>query len=171
MDENTSAQTFGAGNVGMMFGYPAWITQSKDFPFKTATARPVQKVKRSSALGGWYLTVPSKGKNPAGAYDFLSWLIQPDTAVTWNLGMGNSPTTQAAVDTKAYQDFLKAHPLEKAFDTALAEDATAPAATPKFNQVLTPIAKAISLAIYQKETPKQALDEAAKAVDDILAKK
>lgn len=169
MDENTIVQTFGAGNAGMFFGYPIWTVQAKDFPFTTQTARPIKQVRSSSALGGWYLVVPSLGKNPDGAYDFLAWLSQPDNAVQWNLGMGNLPTTQAATDTKAYQDFLEENPLVKPFSVTLAEDAIAPSATGKFSQVLAPVTKAIAHAIYQNKTPKEALDEAAAEVDAILA--
>lgn len=169
MDENTTVQTFGAGNVGMFLGYPSWIVQSADFPFTTKTARPIGKERRSAALGGWYLTIPSKGNNPDGAYDFLVWLNQPEHAVEWNLGMGNLPTTQAAVDTQMYQDFLQENPLVVPFNTALAEDAMAPSATGKFGQVLKPVAKAITMAIYQQKTPKEALEDAAAEVDSILA--
>lgn len=169
MDENTTVETFATGSVGMFIGYPAWIVQSKDFPFTTKTARPIGHVRKSSALGGWYLIVPAQGKNPDGAYDFLAWLSQPDNAVEWNLGMGNLPTTQAAVDSKTYQDFLEANPLVKPFNSALAEDAIAPPATGKFGQILKPVAKAVIQAIYQEKTPKEALDAAAAEVDKILA--
>lgn len=169
LDENTTTQMFAAGNAGMFFGYPLWTNQVQDFAFTTKTARPVGDERRASAVGGWYLTVPNQGKNPQGAYDFLSWLIQPENAVEWNIGMGNLPTQQASVDTPAYQQYLEENPLVKPFNDALANDAISTPDTGKFNQILDPIAKAVVHAIYQTKSVEEALQEAAEQVNAILA--
>jgi ABC-type glycerol-3-phosphate transport system substrate-binding protein len=170
LNNNQITQMFGTGNVGMMIAHPAWIEQSKSFPFQTATAKQPADKQGGSTLGGWYIAILDKASNKEGAYDFLSWLMKPENNVKWNVGMGSLPTQQAVIDTKQYQDYVKATPLVKAFNEALKTDVWTPPATGQFSAIVVTLSKAINEAIYQKSTPKEALDKAAAEVDKLLAK-
>ncbi|TBL79014.1 ABC transporter substrate-binding protein [Paenibacillus thalictri] len=167
MDENLITQTFATGKIGMFIGFPLWITQSKDFPFVTKTAVLPKREKAASYLGGWYLTIPAAGKNKDGAYDFMAWLLQPENSAAWNIGMGSLPTQQSTLDTKEYQDYVKKTPLVQPFSEML-KFAVAPPPTDSYTRVGTTISKAIVKAMYGKESPQQALDEAAQEVNKLL---
>lgn len=169
MDENLITQTFATGKVGMFIGFPLWITQSKDFPFVTKTAPLPKREKEATYLGGWYLTVPSGGKNRDGAYEFIQFLLQPENSAAWNIGMGSLPTQLSTMETKEYQDYIKNTPLVEPFADSLMH-AIAPPPTENYAKVGTTISKAIVKAMYQKLTPKEALDEAAEEVNKLLQK-
>lgn len=168
LDAANITQTFGAGKTGMFIGYPQWIETTKDFPFTTKTARLPKGEKYATSLGGWYLVVPAQGKNTTGAYEFLTWLMQPTNAVKWNIGMGNLPAEQKTLDTKEYQEYTKQTPLLEAFNTALKNDIQPFPATDKYGKLTVTVAKAIVSALYQKSTAKEALDAAAAEVNKLL---
>ncbi|GKS15061.1 ABC transporter substrate-binding protein [Paenibacillus chitinolyticus] len=171
LDSANITQTFGAGKTGMFIGYPQWIETTKDFPFTTKTSRLPKGVKYGTSLGGWYLVVPEKGKNTDGAYEFLTWLMQPANSVKWNVGMGNLPAQQKTLESKEYQDYTKQTPLLEPFNIAVKEDIQPFPATDKYGKLAISVAKAISSALYQKQTPKEALDAAAAEVDKMLNEK
>lgn len=170
LDVNQVTQMFGTGNVGMMIAHPAWIEQSKTFPFATATAKQPADKNAGSTLGGWYITILEGSKNKEGAYDFLAWLAKPENNAKWITGIGSLPAQQAVIDTKAYQDYVKATPLVTPFNEALKTDVWTPPATGQYSAIVVTLSKAINEALYQKSTPKEALTKAAAEVDKLLAK-
>lgn len=170
LDANQITQMYGTGTVGMMVSHPTWIEQSKTFPFKTATAKQPGDKQPGSTLGGWYITVLEQSKNKEGAYDFLAWLTKPEHNVKWITGMGSLPAQQAIIDTKEYQDYVKSTPLVTPFNEALKSDVWTPPATGQYSAIVVTLSKAINEALYQKSTPKEALNKAAAEVDKLLAK-
>jgi ABC-type glycerol-3-phosphate transport system substrate-binding protein len=170
LNSSQITQMFGTGTVGMMVAHPAWIEQAKTFPFKTASAKEPADKQQGSTMGGWYIGVLDKAKNKEGAYDFLAWVTRPENAVKWNTGIGSLPTQQAVIDTKQYQDYVKATPLVTPFIDAMKTDLWTPPSTGQFSAIVVTLAKAINEAAYQKSTPKEALDKAAAEVDKLLAK-
>lgn len=170
LNNGSVVQNFATGNTGMFISHASWIQSTKDYSFKTLTARQPGDKTHASTIGGWYLVIPSKSANKEGAYEFLSWLNRPENNVKWNMGTGSLPTQQAVVDTKAYQDFIKSNPLVKPFNDSLKNDAIIPPDTGQFSAITVILSKAINDAMYQKSTVKEALDKAAADVDKLLVK-
>ncbi|UOF88743.1 ABC transporter substrate-binding protein [Fodinisporobacter ferrooxydans] len=167
LNEIINMQTFGTGQVGMVPAMPLFVETASKFPFQTGTAiMPSEKIK-STTLGGWYLIIPNKSKHQQAAKTFLEWLHQPQNGAKWNIGTGSIPTDPNIYKSGVYQDYVKKTPLVKPFVDEM-DYAKAPPAIKQYAQISKLIAIAINNALYQKETPKQALDEAAQKANRLL---
>lgn len=167
LSQDTSIQTFGKGQSGMVPAMPLFVESVKKFPFQTVTSVLPKAKKQASTLGGWYLTIPKKSQHQQAAAELLQWLIQPENVTQWNIGTGSVPTSSGVKDSQPYQSYLKQTPNAGAFVQSM-DFAKAPPAIPQYSSISKLIAEAISKALYQKLTPKEALDEAAKKADALL---
>ncbi len=169
IDNIVSGNDFETGKIGHMQLYPIWVLRAEAMSFSVKTA-PMPKHKTSAApLGMGTIPIFTDSKNKDAAWAYLSWLMKPENAVLWVSGLGNLPTRPSIRDTPAWKDHVAAHPLMQPFI-----DAQPQAQLAYFGkgaqEVSTEVGQAIESAVFQRKSPKQALDDAAKAADAILAR-
>jgi len=169
IDNIVSGNDFETGKIGHMQLYPIWVLRAEAMSFSVRTA-PMPKHKTSAApLGMGTIPIFTDSKNKDAAWAYLSWLMKPENAVFWVSGLGNLPTRPSIRDTQAWKDHVVAHPLMQPFI-----DAQPQAQLAYFGkgaqEVSTEVGQAIESAVFQRKSPKQALDDAAKAADAILAR-
>ncbi|UOF88737.1 ABC transporter substrate-binding protein [Fodinisporobacter ferrooxydans] len=167
LDQNSAMQTFATGQYGMIPAMPIFVQAATKFPFHVATAvLPKEKIQATS-LGGWYITIPKMSKHQKEAATFLEWLNRPENGVQWNIGMGSLPVGPESTNSSIYKDYLKKTPLVQAFVDQL-DVAKAPPNLPQYSQISKLLAVAINNALYKKQTPQEALDEAANKANQLL---
>ncbi len=108
------------------------------------------------------LSINAKSKNTAGSEKFVAFMTQPDQIKSLGQASGYfSPRTDVAVPN--------ASPYAKQYQAALA--AVSPGEpNPAARQVMGLLAPEIQAALLGKKSPQDALDDAAKATDDLLAR-
>ncbi len=169
IDNIVSGNDFETGKVGHMQLYPIWVLRAEAMSFGVKTA-PMPKHKTSAApLGMGTMPIFTDSKNKDAAWTYLSWLMKPENAVLWVSGLGNLPARTSIREAPAWKEHAAAHPLIQSFI-----DAQPQAQLAYFGkgaqEVSTQVSQAIENAVFQRKSPKQALDDAAKAADEILAR-
>lgn len=95
-----------------------------------------------------------------GAWDFLSWFIQPEQQAEWDIATGYLPTNSKTQGTEAYQQFLEENPLVQPFVDSLEYARTRPSVS-DYAEVSAALATQLERAMLQKTTPEEALAAAA----------
>ncbi|MGI9862863.1 ABC transporter substrate-binding protein [Moorella naiadis] len=167
-NETSAIQTFATGKVGMLYAMPLWIKNTHSFPFAVGTAVLPRQINAATTLGGWYVTIMAGSHHQAEAWTFLKWLAEPEHAAKWNIGMGSLPTSR---QNQAFQKFAQNEPLVQPFLTMMAEEVQVPPTIKQYAEISMLVANAIHESIYQKKSPKEALDAAALQADTLLQKK
>ncbi|MET7620047.1 sugar ABC transporter substrate-binding protein [Streptomyces sp. NPDC005408] len=142
-DAELAAKTWGAGNV--------------------VVGAPLKGPAKEVAFGiPGALSVNAKSKNTAGAEKFLAFMTEPEQIKSLGKASGYfSPRTDVSVPN--------ASPYAKQYQAALA-DVTPGEPNPAARQLMGLLAPEIQAALLGKKSPKEALDAAAKAADDLLAR-
>jgi multiple sugar transport system substrate-binding protein len=169
IDNIVSGNDFETGKIGHMQLYPIWVLRAEamSFPVKTA---PMPKHKIAAApLGMGTMPIFTDSKNKEAAWTYLSWLQKPENAVSWVSGLGNLPARTSIKDTPAWKEHAAKHPLMQSFLEAQPQAQLAYFGKGA-QEVATQVGQAIEAAVFQRKSPKQALDDAAKASDEILAR-
>jgi sn-glycerol 3-phosphate transport system substrate-binding protein len=103
---------FSAGIVGMI------VSSSGDLEglrracdFEIGTCFLPANIRYGVPTGGANIVMlTGHEKDAAAVMDFLKYATSPEPAAIWSIGTGYVPTSQAAVDTKVFQDYLVANP-------------------------------------------------------------
>lgn len=169
MDNLSMVSMYQTGKVGMLPIYPQFIQTVRKLPFETRTAMMPKHTVQTSTLGGYVLTISQTSKNKQAAWTFIDWLSHPENAVKLNVGLGSLPVRKATYELPDYQEFLKKEPLLKPFIATIPYTHPYPKVA-NLTQVEMVVAEAIQKALYGEATPKQALDNAAVKVNEILSK-
>jgi multiple sugar transport system substrate-binding protein len=141
-DAKTVTTTWGAGNV--------------------VVGMPLEGKKRVGFGLPGGLAVNAASKNIEGAEKFLTFMIEPKQVVALGTASGFlSPRTDAKVPAKDAQAEKFADALQYAFPGE---------PNPAARQVMSLLAAEIQAALTGKKTPQQALDDGAKAADDLLSR-
>ncbi|TDO36381.1 multiple sugar transport system substrate-binding protein [Kribbella sp. VKM Ac-2527] len=141
-DAKTVTTTWGAGNV--------------------VVGMPLEGKKRVGFGLPGGLAVNAASKNIEAAEKFLTFMIEPKQVVALGTASGFlSPRTDAKVPAKDAQAEKFADALQYAFPGE---------PNPAARQVMSLLAAEIQAALTGKKTPQQALDDGAKAADDLLSR-
>ncbi|OLZ11568.1 ABC transporter substrate-binding protein [Sulfobacillus thermosulfidooxidans] len=125
---------------------------------------PVQGGKPTASLGGDVLVINKNTKYPKQAWELVKFLTSAKTMTQRALISGDPPAR-----TDAYTSTLISQaPWFKQEETVYA-DATPRPVTPLYPQISAKIQEALSAVYSGQETPKQALDQAQKAVEAIVS--
>ncbi|NUK12888.1 sugar ABC transporter substrate-binding protein [Streptomyces lunaelactis] len=109
------------------------------------------------------LSVNAKSKNTAGAENFLAFMTQPQQIKSLGRASGYfSPRTDVTVPSES--------PYAKQYQAALA-NVFPGEPNPAARQLMGLLAPEVQAALTGKKSPKEALDAAAKAADDLLARR
>jgi ABC-type glycerol-3-phosphate transport system substrate-binding protein len=95
--------------------------------------------------------------------------MKPENAVFWVSGLGNLPTRTSIRETAAWKEHAAKHPLMQSFIEAQPQAQLAYFGKGA-QEISTLVGQAIENAVFKRKSPKEALDEAAKGTDDILAR-
>jgi len=169
IDNIVSGNDFETGKIGHMQLYPIWVLRAEAMAFGVKTA-PMPKHKTGAApLGMGTMPIFTDSKNKEAAWTYLSWLAKPENAVFWVSGLGNLPARTSIKESPAWKEHAGKHPLMQSF-----LDAQPQAQLAYFGkgaqEIATQVGQAIEAAVFSRKSPKQALDDAAKASDEILAR-
>jgi multiple sugar transport system substrate-binding protein len=166
LDQNGEkyAPSFYSGNIGMIISGP-WVL----FDLKQAktpygvTLLPGTDGNHQTISGPdlWVLLDHDDEQRAAAAYDFISWLTEPEQDVRWNVAYGNLPLRSSAAETPEFEKYTETYPGGQVFFENL-ENATTPRPTVQgYTAMSQSVATAISKVLGGQAEPQQALDEAA----------
>jgi multiple sugar transport system substrate-binding protein len=116
---------------------------------------------RKTILGGWAVGIPKSSKNQDAAWKFIQFITQPDISAEYSVTFSSR---KSAAGNEKYQD-----PLAKPFIDALNYAQPLPQ-IPQLNQIKQIVFDHIQLALSGKATPEEAMNQASKAIDELLAK-
>ena len=159
--------TFMAGNTAMVMCGPWELPRLRNeakFDWKL-TLLPVKDGKdiRASSLGGYDWVVPKDAQNADGAFAFIEFMAQPRiVSEGWNTGR-LPPRTDIVIDNPQW-------PQAYAIYHEQLQSARARGPHPQWPDLSRPMQTAIQEAITGKRTAAEALADAAKKVQPILAK-
>ncbi|WP_165972034.1 ABC transporter substrate-binding protein [Paenibacillus piri] len=117
---------------------------------------------RKTILGGWAVGVTTSSKNPDAAWKFINFITQPDISAEYSVTFSSR---KSAAGNPKYQD-----PLAKPLLEALAYAQPLPQ-IPQWTQIKQIVFDNVQLALSGKASPEDAMKQASKAIDDLLAKK
>ena len=95
--------------------------------------------------------------------------MKPENSVFWVSGLGNLPPRMSTRDSAAWKEHAARHPLVQPFVEAQPQAKLAYFGKGA-QEVATQVGQAIESAVFQKKSAKQALDDAAKASNEILGR-
>jgi len=103
------------------------------------------------------------------SFELMKWLTAPEQDLRWNVEFGNLPLRESEIDTPEFQAQVKALP---GLDIMAANSANAINSRPTVSGYVglsEAIGSAISKVLQGQGDPREALEDAAKKVDDALA--
>jgi ABC-type glycerol-3-phosphate transport system substrate-binding protein len=169
IDNVVSGTDFETGKIGHMQLYPIWVLRAEAMSFKVGTAAMPKHKAAGAPIGFGTMPIFTDSKNKDGAWTYLSWLMQPENNVFWCSGLGNLLPRSSTREAPSWKEHVAKHPLVQPF-----VDAQPQAKLGYFGkgsqEIATQVAQAIEAAVFGRKGPKQALDDAAKASNDILAR-
>lgn len=121
---------------------------------------------RATVCGGFSLVIPKGAKNTEAAMEFLAWANTKSAQLDFCKGAGVLPALKSA----AYDPYFVQSGFYKPFVDALNEYARSRPVHPAYPEIESLIFRAVDRAIHHKQTPKEALDEAAERGQKILDK-
>ncbi|WP_240415274.1 ABC transporter substrate-binding protein [Paenibacillus periandrae] len=163
-DNIANRNLFSSGKIGM------YMSGAYDVaPIKQANANidlgigmvPANQT-RKTILSGWGTSITNSSKNPEAAWKFINFLATPEISTKYSITF--SARKSAAKDPK-YQV-----PQTKAFVDALAFAQPLPQ-IPELTQIKQIVFNQIQSSLSGKFTPEEAMKNASKEIDDLLAKK
>jgi multiple sugar transport system substrate-binding protein len=169
VDNLVMGQDFEAGATGQITHYSAWAIRAEGmrFPVRTATLPAHRRAATVAGTASIPIFAASRQRDAAWAY--LDWLSQPENLIFYLSGFGSTPPRASVAGSAAWRAFADQHPLLQAF-----ADGQAQARLPYFGkgaqEIALRVANAIEAAVYKQQTPRQALDAAARDADAILTR-
>lgn len=124
--------------------------------------------KPATGSGGWILGITRDSKNPDIAYDFLKLVVSPDNVLPFLAERAMVPTRKSLMQRE--QEFLQAVPFFKVVRQVTPFTFFRPP-IPEYSKISAEIVNAIQKALALQASPKEALDQAASAVDNILSRR
>lgn len=162
---------FASGRLAMAMDGPWNLPRYKDLLKAHDWAfapLPTGPEKQATVVGGEYLAIFKQTKYPDEAWQFIKWMIQPETQAFWAMESGYLPIRHAALDVPEFQKYLEEHPNFKAFvDQMEVGQAQRPVDYGGL-EITRHIAQAIENATVGRQDVKNALNEAANKSNEIL---
>ena len=118
----------------------------------------------------WLVGKDKSDVEKAATWDFLKFLDQPSSQVTWHIGSGYTPLRRSAVDDPRIKDLWTRRPAYRvAYDQLLASKFGDGPVIGPYAQVRDAIQLLLEQVMLQGATPAKALADAQKTIDDALA--
>ena len=169
VDNLIMGEDFEAGAVAHMTIYSIWVIRAEGMRFPVRTA-PLPRHRQPASVAGM-VTVPifSESRQRDAAWAYLDWLSRPDNLIYYLSGFGTTPPRKSVAELAAWTAFAAQHPLLQPF-----VDSQPQARLPYFGtgaqEIAIQVAQAIEAAVFGQKSPRQALDDAARQANAILAR-
>jgi multiple sugar transport system substrate-binding protein len=169
VDNLIMGDDFAAGTVAHMTIYSIWVIRAEGMRFPVRTA-PLPRHRQPASVAAM-VTVPifSESRQRDAAWAYLDWLSQPDHLIYYLSGFGTTPPRKSVAESAAWTAFAAQHPLLQPF-----VDSQPQARLPYFGtgaqEIAIQVAQGIEAAVFGQKSPRQALDDAARQVNAILAR-
>lgn len=109
---------FASGLAAMMFDGPWNLPQYeetlKNIDWAVAPL-PEGIVQKATNAGGEFLVIFKDTEYPEEAWQFVKWIIKPETQAFWSMKSGYLPVRKSVLDVPEYQEFLDEHPNLKVY--------------------------------------------------------
>ncbi|MGV0168360.1 ABC transporter substrate-binding protein [Furfurilactobacillus sp. WILCCON 0119] len=168
-------KNFVNGKSAFYIGSSAGLTQTKlqapkDLHWTTAPV-PSYDGKSGTEVAGNDVVLFKRAskKQQQGAYDFMKYLLKPTTATKWAKLTGYVPLDKSATKSTDYQDFLKAHPENKAAVNSLPQAFSQPTFV-GFSEYYNDKQNAFNDMLTKGTSAKDALDQLATQTKQITEK-
>jgi len=162
------ANLFNSGKIGMLYTGP-WDLSS--FPNVDYGVQILPRDLNHQTISGpdQWVMLNNGNTRVQAAWTFLKWFTSPAQVMKWSLATGDLPTRASVVKLPQYQQYLAKY---KGIGTFVANLNNALKARPvltNYNEISADMGQAIQAVLLGKAQPKQALDNAATQVNQILA--
>ncbi len=165
---------FGDGKVAMYIGSIAgapYVDKACKGKHDWALAMLPKWKDRDAAFMGTNLGVftGATEAQQKAAWEFIKFLIRPDITAYWSMKTGYVPVRISAQKDPKYQQFVNANPdKKKAPLEQIQYGVLDPANLLEWSEIRTIVGNAVRDAMYNKKTPTEALNYAAKQIEQLL---
>jgi ABC-type glycerol-3-phosphate transport system substrate-binding protein len=160
---------FEAGGVGHMPIYSVWAIRAEGLTFPVRTAPLPRHTRAATVAAGVSIPLCAESRQRDAAWWYLDWLSRPAPLVDLLSGLGDIPPRPSIAASAAWAAFAARHPLLQAFVDSQPQ-ARLPYFGPGAPEIAGRVAEAIEAAVLNQRSPKQALDDAARQADALLAR-
>lgn len=129
---------------------------------------PAGPVKRATNVGGEYLAIFKQSSHPREAWQFVQWIVQPETQAFWSMQSGYLPVRRDVLDIPEFNDYLNEHPQFKVFVEEMKVGQSPRPIDFHALEINRNIAAAIEKATIGHRDPKIVLDEAVRESNKLL---
>jgi sn-glycerol 3-phosphate transport system substrate-binding protein len=167
----TTPKDFIEGKTAMMWTTTGNLTNVKNqATFDFGVSPLPAHVQAGSPTGGANLYVFKTGDDhkEKAAAEFIKWMSAPEQSAEWSIATGYIATTPAAYETQAMKDYVASFPPALVARDQLT-DFTRALGWHGNSQVNVAVADAVQAALGGTKSPQQALDDAQKTADSVLA--
>ncbi|NPV10068.1 MAG: ABC transporter substrate-binding protein [Anaerolineae bacterium] len=167
--EDSVNEPFIAETMAMTFDVPAatrrivrWRPEFQNWGLVGLPAGPKGFAQIASACA---LMIPKNAKHPKEAWRVIEYWMQPKVMVRWAKDIFRPPSTLAAMEDESVMQDPRIAPVTEALQYTVEMPQTT-----KYGEIFNTLSAEIELALVGDKSADQALDDAAAAVDQILAR-
>ncbi|MCF8418420.1 MAG: ABC transporter substrate-binding protein [Melioribacteraceae bacterium] len=124
--------------------------------------------KKATIVGGEYLAIFKQSKYPDESWEFIKWMIKPETQAMWAMKSGYLPIRHAVRDVPEFEAYLEENPNFKTFVDQMDYGIAQKPIDYGGLEVARHLAEALEKATVGNMDVKQALDESAAKSNKVL---
>jgi ABC-type glycerol-3-phosphate transport system substrate-binding protein len=160
-------QIYQTGSVGMLPQSSVCAGDASAVSFESRGAEMPAHTQKATAMTPDFFPLMKTGREQGTAEWFKFWL-EPENLATWCTGLkGALPCRKSAQEHQVFQDFLKAEPLAQAAVAGVEYAFLFPSIV-GFDEILTKTSESLEASMYGRMEPKEALEQAEAAVNEVL---
>jgi len=162
------ANLFNSGKIAMLFTGPWDLSSFPDVDYGVQVLPGLTNHQTISGPDQWVLFDNGSERRDA-AWEFLKWFTSSEQAMAFSLATGDLPIRASQTDLPDYPKYVAKYP---GIDMFVKNQANAEKARPvlaTYNEISQAMGQALQAVLLGKAEPKQALDQAAQQVDQILS--
>jgi multiple sugar transport system substrate-binding protein len=162
------ANLFNSGKIAMLYTGPWDLSGFPDVSYGVQILPGDQNHQTISGPDEWVLADNGDDRRQA-AWTFLKWFTSQQQAMQWSLSTGDLPIRASQASMPEYQTYVTKYPGVAAFVDNEKNAVKARPVTASYDELSQAMGQAIQATLLGKADPKEALDQAAAQVDQILA--
>jgi multiple sugar transport system substrate-binding protein len=169
-DSPKAAQLFNAGRIGMFITGPWGLSDFPDVKYGVQIMPSFPGGSHETIAGPDAWVIIDNGSDRANAaWTFLQWLTSPQQVLQDALATGHLPTRSSVASMPGFSSFATKFPGVDVFVANLANVKKARPSITTYPQISQQLGQAVTSVLLGKASPDQALADAAKQSDSILA--
>jgi multiple sugar transport system substrate-binding protein len=162
------ANLFNSGKIAMLYTGPWDLSGFPDVDYGIQILPGDKNHQTISGPDQWVMLDNGDARRNA-AWTFLKWFTSTDQAMQWSLATGDLPIRASQTQTADYPKYTARYKGVGTFVDNEQNALKARPVLPTYNEISQAMGQAIQAILLGKAQPKQALDQAAQQVDQILA--